>query len=329
MTGVLVIEGGRDVIGDLHVSGSKNAGLALMAAALLASGTSILDGIPSLSDIENMGDTLVHMGARIKRKSGSLLIDTTLINRCDIPKQLAQSHRGPILALGPLLARFGSASLFFPGGCAIGARPIEEHLRGLEKMGARVRVVDDCIQATAPSGLHGTVLSLNYPSVTGTMTLIMAACLARGVTQINNAAREPEVTDLVDCLISMGATIRRVGTGRLVITGRDALLLPYRHRIMEDRIEAGTFLILGALAGNPIKVHGFRPEHQVSLLHTLRASGARFQIGRDSVTVRKVLRRRSGLGCEARSLLDEWMTNRSCQDKDAHSRCCLKTASSS
>lgn len=285
-----MIQGGRDIIGDLYVSGSKNAGLALMAAALLASGTSTLDGIPRLSDIESMGDALGYTGARIKRTSESLRIDTTQIRHSDIPERLTRSLRGSILALGPLVARFGSARLCLPGGCAIGARPIEEHVEGLEKMGARVSIVDGCVQAHVPSGLHGAVLSLKTPSVTGTMTLVMAACLARGVTHINNAAREPEVVDLADCLISMGASVFGAGTDRLVIAGRDALLCPYRYRVMEDRIEAGTFLTLGALAGNPITVHGFRAEHQASLLQTLRASGAHFQVHGDSITVRKAVR---------------------------------------
>ncbi|KAJ5220102.1 hypothetical protein N7468_009306 [Penicillium chermesinum] len=286
-TNILAIEGGHDVTGDIPVSGSKNAGLALLAASLLASGPSILEGIPPLSDVARMGRICESLGAIVERASDSLRIDTTHVGSLDVPDRLTRSLRASILTLGPLLARFGVAKLCPPGGCAIGARPIEEHVKGLEKMGAKVTVTERSIEACAPSGLHGAAIHMQTPSVTGTMNLMMAACLASGVTYISNPAREPEVTDLANCLISMGATIQGAGTDHITICGRDKLLTPYKYTVMEDRIEAGTFLILGAMAGDPLAVHNCTAEYQTVLIQKLRAIGAQIDINERSIIVRK------------------------------------------
>lgn len=284
----IIINGGNKVTGDIHVSGSKNSGLALMAAALLATGTIILEGMPPVSDIKNMSRILQCLGADVSREDDALQIVTANTKCHSIPEELSNSLRASILVLGPLLGRFGRAKISLPGGCAIGQRPIEEHIKGLEKLGARVKVTERYIEAHT-SQLHGATVYMQTPSVTGTMNLIMASCLARGVTKIHNAAREPEVADLTGFLIQMGAQIDGLGTGNLTVIGRYELS-PCRYQVMQDRIEAGTFLILGAIAGDPLTVHGCKPEHQATLIKKLRAVGATINITVDSVTVHKAKR---------------------------------------
>ncbi|KAJ5913940.1 RNA 3'-terminal phosphate cyclase/enolpyruvate transferase [Penicillium tannophilum] len=285
----IIINGGSQVTGDIHVSGSKNSGLALMAAALLATGTIMLDEMPPVSDIRNMSLILQCLGADESRVDDALHIATNNTKFQSIPEDLSASLRASILVLGPLLGRFGRAKLSLPGGCTIGVRPIEEHIRGLEKLGARVKLNEQYIEARV-SRLHGAIIHMQTPSVTGTMNLMMASFLARGVTQIHNAAREPEVVDLTSFLISMGAQINGLGTSHLTIIGRHELVSPCRYQVMPDRIEARTFLILGAIAGDSLTVHGCKSEHQAMLIKKLRAVGAIINISADSVTVHKAER---------------------------------------
>lgn len=286
MTSAIVIHGGSDVAGDIHVSGSKNAGLALMAATVLACGDSTLLGVPPVSDIHNMAHILQYLGASIERLDGNLHIDTTKLISLPVPNRLAGCLRASILLMGPLVARYGYAKLSLPGGCTIGARPIEEHVRGLEALGARVKVTDDYIEAHA-TRLHGASLNLQTPSVTGTMNLMMAACLAHGVTHIYNAAREPDVVDLILCLIKMGAQIEGAGSEHLIISGHGRPLTSYLYKVIEDRIEAGTFLIIGAISGNTLTIHGCQVEYHTALITKLRAVGAIINTSGNSVTVRK------------------------------------------
>ncbi|KNG85749.1 udp-n-acetylglucosamine enolpyruvyl transferase [Aspergillus nomiae NRRL 13137] len=262
MPGTIAIDGGRDGTGDVQVSGSKNAGLPLMAATLAAA------------------------GPNVSRVGGNLKINTTNATSLFIPLQLTRSLRASILFLGPLVARFGYACLSFPGGCSIGKRPIEEHIKGLRKLGACVRVTDGHIEAR-DSRLQGATIYMEIPSVTGTMNLIMAACLARGVTHIHNAAREPEVGDLINLLVLMGVDIYGTGTDHLIIHGRSAPLSPCQYEAMEDRLEAGTFLILGAIYGNPLTVHPCHAEQHAMLIKKLREVGARVDIADKSITVQK------------------------------------------
>ncbi|EAW18555.1 UDP-N-acetylglucosamine 1-carboxyvinyltransferase family protein [Aspergillus fischeri NRRL 181] len=276
---LISIEGGRDVVGDVYISGSKNAGLPIMAASILALGESKLERAPVLTDIENFASILRYLGGTVIWRSNSLRIDTTHMENRELPASLTRPLRASVLALGPLLARFGHAKISLPGGCTIGKRPIDEHISGLEKLGACVTLTQRVIEARVPrTGLQGTILQLRTPTVTGTMNLMLAACRARGVTHIRNAAREPEVVDLCQCLISMGMVIHGVGTEHLEIHGRDIPLRPYNYRVMDDRIEGGTFLILGAMAGNPLRIHGCREEHQTVLIEKLRTVGARISI---------------------------------------------------
>lgn len=289
MSTSIVINGSNKVTGDIQVSGSKNSGLALMTAALLSTGTIMLEGIPSVSDIKNMSSILHCLGVDVSRVDDALQIVTTKTKNYAIPEELSGSLRASILVLGPLLGRFGSAKISLPGGCNIGERPIEEHIRGLEKLGARVKVTGEYIEAHA-SQLNGATIHMQTASVTGTMNLIMASCLARGVTQIHNAAREPEVADLTGFLIHMGAQIDGLGTDHLTIFGRHELLSPCKYQVMQDRIEAGTFLILGAIAGDPLTVRGCNTNYQATLIKKLRAAGAIVNVSVDSVTVHKAKR---------------------------------------
>ncbi|KAF4214737.1 hypothetical protein CNMCM5878_008927 [Aspergillus fumigatiaffinis] len=283
---LISIEGGRDVVGDVSISGSKNAGLPIMAVSILALGESTLERAPVLTDIENFASILRYLGGTVIWRSNSLRIDTTHMENRELPASLTRPLRASILALGPLLARFGHAKISLPGGCRIGKRPIDEHIRGLEKLGACVTLTQRAIEARVPcTGLQGTVLQLRTPTVTGTMNLMLAACRARGVTHIRNAAREPEVVDLCHCLISMGMVIHGVGTEHLEIYGRDIPLRPYNYQVMDDRIEGGTFLILGAMAGNPLRIHGCREEHQTVLIEKLRAVGAHITIETPAIII--------------------------------------------
>ncbi|RHZ48502.1 UDP-N-acetylglucosamine 1-carboxyvinyltransferase family protein [Aspergillus thermomutatus] len=276
---LMSIEGGRDVVGDVFISGSKNAGLPIMAASILALGESTLARAPVLTDIENFASILRYLGGTVIWRSNSLRIDTIHMENRELPASLTRTLRASILSLGPLLAHFGHAKISLPGGCTIGKRPIDEHIRGLEKLGACITLTERAIEARVPcTGLQGTVLQLGTPTVTGTMNLMLAACRARGVTHIRNAAREPEVVDLCHCLISMGMVIHGVGTDHLEIYGTDIPLRPYNYQVMNDRIEGGTFLILGVMAGNALRIHGCREEHQTVLIENLRTVGAHITV---------------------------------------------------
>ncbi|CAG8046923.1 unnamed protein product [Penicillium olsonii] len=286
MTDAFVIQGGRDVAGHIYVSGSKNAGLALMAATVLTRGTSTIQGLPDVSDIDAMAQILEHLGAGITKRDDIIQINTTSITTFHVPDRLATRLRASILLLGPLLARYGHAKLSFPGGCTIGSRPIDEHVRGLEALGACVKVTDDFIEAHATQ-IHAASLNLQVPSVTGTMNLIMAACLAQGITHIHNAACEPEVVDLISCLVAMGAQIEGAGTDHIIITGYSRPLSPCQYKVMEDRIETGTYLILGAICGDPLTVHRCHAKYNTVLIKRLRAVGASIDVLGTSITVHK------------------------------------------
>ena len=284
MSDSFAIQGGRDVVGEIAVSGSKNASLALIAAALLASGRSALEDCPRISDITSLTQIMSYLGVESTRIASTLHIDVTNLQRHSIPAVLSTKLRASILLLGVLLARLGHAKIALPGGCKLGERSIEEHLKGLEALGAQIRVGEFIEASVPPPGLHGAVITLKTPTVLGTGNIMMAACLARGTTHIVNAAREPEVVDLARCLVGMGAEITGLGTSVLVIHGRDTLH-PYKYKVMEDRIEGGTFLILGAMCGNPLTVHGCHAGHQKELLKLLRAVGAKIDVQGRSIVV--------------------------------------------
>ncbi len=268
----LVIERSGPLGGTVSVSPAKNAVLPLMAAALLAPGRSRLRQVPRLSDVRTLGRLLEHLGATVTFENGGLTIDAAEVPCREAPYELVRTMRASVLVLGPLVARFGRARVSLPGGCAIGARPIDMHLAGLEAMGASIRLDHGYVEVEADR-LRGARIVLDLPTVTGTENLMMAATLARGRTVIENAAREPEVTDLAECLGRMGARIRGVGSPVLEIEGVEGLE-PFDHQPIPDRIEAGTFLVATALCGGEVTIRSARPDHLDALVAKVRQAGA-------------------------------------------------------
>lgn len=281
----LRIRGGAPLRGEITVSGSKNASLPILAAAILADGESVLRGVPELADIRTMGKLLAHLGAEVRNGSTEMRVDAARIGNTTAPYDLVRTMRASILVLGPLLARFGRARVSLPGGCAIGARPIDQHLRGLEKLGASIDIEHGYVVAKT-TGLRGAEILFDMPSVGATENLMLAAALIEGETVLENAAREPEIIDLAHALMAMGATMEGVGTARIVIQGV-AELRPFDYRVMPDRIEFGTFIIAGALAGDPLAVVGGIPDHQAALFDKLRSAGVDLQVEEDQVVVRR------------------------------------------
>ena len=272
----IIIEGGHRLTGEVQVSGAKNAALPMLAAVLLAKGTHRLRNVPDLADVRTMCRLFQIMGANAWRGEGpqsdAVTIEVPDSLTPEAPYELVKTMRASVLVLGPLTARFGRASVSLPGGCAIGARPIDQHLKGLEKLGAHIRLDHGNVEVTAKE-LVGTGFTFDVVSVTGTENLIMAASLARGRTILENAACEPEIEALAHMLNAMGARIRGAGTPLIVIDGVRELH-PVEHPIIPDRIEAGTFLTASAITGGDIVVKGALPEHMVALMQKLRASGA-------------------------------------------------------
>lgn len=280
----LVIQGGIPLKGKVRCSGAKNAALPILTACLLAEGPVELERVPHLKDISTMVALLSGMGMRITMTDGMrLVLDANGVDHTVAPHDLVRAMRASVLVLGPLLARFGQACVALPGGCAIGPRPIDLHIKGLEAMGARMTMEDGYIKAWA-TGLHGAMIRLEPVSVTATENLLMAACLARGTTVIEQAAREPEVTDLALFLMNMGAVIEGVGTERLVVHGRERLV-GTSHRIMADRIEAGTYLVAGAMTGGEVCVQDIQPEILGVIIGVLRQAGVRVELARDEVAI--------------------------------------------
>jgi len=280
----IIVTGGRPLTGSVRVAGAKNSALKLMAAALLAPGESVIRNVPEISDVQVMAEVLEHLGARVGRDGDVLSIDAGDITSVETPYELVAQMRASIVVLGPLVARFGRARVAMPGGCNIGSRKIDMHVHGLEQLGAHIEFEHGYIEASAPEGLTGAHVILDFPSVGATENLLMAAVLASGVTTIENAAREPEIGDLVDMLVSMGARISGRGSSTLEVTGVERLE-PTEHTTIGDRIEAGTFLVAGALTGGPVTVSGFDPAHLEMLLIKMRLAGCELDICGDSVTV--------------------------------------------
>src|SRR6516164_3069671 len=283
----LVVRGGNPLNGTVRVSGAKNAALPAMAAALLTEDTVILENIPQVRDIVTERNLLAAMGAEVELGYGRAQHRTTICCRNlanqEASYELVKTMRASTLVLGPLLARTVSARVSLPGGCAIGARPIDLHLKGLERLGAQISQEHGYIEARCER-LRGTCIVFEKITVTGTEDLLMAAALAEGETILENCAREPEVVDLANLLIKMGAKIEGAGTHTIHVQGVDKLH-GARHRIIPDRIEAGTFIVAGALTGGDLMVSGCEPTHLTALLQKLAECGVRFHTGEDSVRV--------------------------------------------
>jgi len=276
----LAITGGRRLEGEVRISGAKNATLPILAAAILTDEQVTVGNVPHLNDVTTTIALLGRMGIQVTMHEGMRLeVDPGTIENCYAPYELVKTMRASILVLGPLLGRFGNADVSLPGGCAIGARPVDLHVSGLRAMGATVDIEDGYIRARADR-LHGAHLVLDKVTVTGTENLIMAAALADGETIIENAALEPEVIDLAEFINAMGGRVSGAGTNRIVIDGVDRLH-GTEYEIMPDRIETGTFLCAAAITGGHIRACGARPEHIDVVLTKLRDAGADISTGPD------------------------------------------------
>ena len=280
----LLIEGGKPLQGDVRISGAKNAVLPILAATLLAEGPMQVANVPHLQDVTTTMELLGRMGVSLTiDEHMNIEIDTSTIEEFFAHYEVVKTMRASILVLGPLLARFGKAEVSLPGGCAIGSRPVNLHLRGLEAMGAKIEVKGGYIHASCDR-LKGAHLVMDNVTVTGTENLMMAACLAQGTSVIENAAREPEVTDLANCLIAMGANIEGAGTDTIVVHGVKELK-GCQYSVLADRIETGTFLVAAAITGGHVKLKDTQPQILESVLQKLDRAGATITSGHDWIEI--------------------------------------------
>jgi UDP-N-acetylglucosamine 1-carboxyvinyltransferase len=277
----LIIIGNGPVDGELWASGAKNAALPILCATLLADEPVVIGNLPHLQDITTTLELLGHLGLEpVMGEKMSIQLDGSQVRHCDAPYELVKKMRASILVLGPLLAHFGHADVSLPGGCAIGSRPVDLHLRGLEAMGAEISVEGGYIRARVEGRLKGATIFFDTVTVTGTENLLMAATLASGTTVLENAAREPEVVDLAECLIAMGARIRGQGSDTIVIEGVERLHGAY-HDVMPDRIETGTFLVAAALTRGRVRVRKTRSDVLEAVLAKLEEAGGSITSGPD------------------------------------------------
>ena len=279
------IVGGACLKGEVTVTGAKNSVLKLMAASLLAQGKSTITNVPDIADVDIMSDLLTRLGCTVVRDGENLHIDVPAEPSHRADYELVRKMRASINVLGPLVARLGAAEVALPGGDAIGSRGIDFHIRGLESMGAKAHIEHGYVVAEAPDGLTGSDVTLDFPSVGATENIMTAAVLARGVTTIDNAAREPDIVDLGEFLIAMGAQIEGLGTPLITITGVKELK-PVTHRVITDRIIAGTWAFAAAMTQGDITIHGARADHMEVMLDKLSAAGAIITSTADGVRVK-------------------------------------------
>lgn len=272
----LIIQGNKPLKGEIQISGAKNAALPIITASLLAAGESRISRVPDLRDVATMGKLFENMGLSYRYHREGVSVDTAGIRHFEAPYDLVKTMRASVLVLGPLLARYGKARVSLPGGCAIGARPINLHLMGLEKMGAKIMLEAGYVSAKA-GRLKGASIYFDTVTVTGTENLMMAAALAKGTTVLENAAREPEVVDLASCLTSMGAKIRGAGESIIEIEGVDALKPIHGHEVIPDRIETGTFIAIAGATGGDLLLKGCRPDHLGAAMVKFREAGITFR----------------------------------------------------
>ena len=287
----LAIQGGYRLSGEVKISGAKNAALPIMCASLLTADELHLSNLPDMQDVSTMMKLLEQMGVRIDKSVQATAFNAAVVDKLLAPYDMVKTMRAAILVLGPLLTRFGEARVSLPGGCAIGSRPVDLHIKGLIAMGAEIHIEHGYIHATAKR-LHGAHICFDLISVTGTENLMMAAVLADGVTVLENAAREPEVVDLASCLIAMGAKIEGAGSDKITITGV-AKLHGANHAVMPDRIESGTFLVAAAATGGHITLTHARADILDSVLEKLREAGAKITVAGDRVSLEMTARPRA------------------------------------
>src|SRR5271167_241967 len=283
------IRGGRPLSGEIVIGGAKNAGLPLMAAGLLTDERLVLSNVPLLADIQTMAALIAQHGVAVERATNdgrSLSIGGSITNT-EAPYDIVRKMRASVLVLGPLLARVGEARVSLPGGCAIGTRPIDLHLKGLEQLGAKTRLDGGYVHAAAPKGLRGATIVFPFASVGATEQLLMAASLADGQTVLANAAREPEITDLAECLLRMGARISGIGTDKLVIEGVERLH-GTSHTIIPDRIETGSYACAAAISGGSVFLRDARLDHLGATVRTLREAGVDIAEQEDGLMVKRL-----------------------------------------
>jgi UDP-N-acetylglucosamine 1-carboxyvinyltransferase len=280
----LLIQGGNRLNGEVRISGAKNAALPILCASLLTSESLQLSNVPELNDVATMRKLLLQMGVKIEVNGGHAVLSAAHIDKLEAPYDMVKTMRAAILVLGPLAARFGEARVSLPGGCAIGSRPVDLHIKGLQAMGAEIHIEHGYIHARAKR-LKGARIFFDLVSVTGTENLMMAAALADGVTVLENAAREPEVVDLALCLIAMGAKIEGAGSDTISIVGVEKLH-GASHRIMPDRIESGTFLVAAAAAGGDITLTDARADILENVLEKLQEAGATIQVAGNTINLK-------------------------------------------
>jgi UDP-N-acetylglucosamine 1-carboxyvinyltransferase len=283
----ILIRGGRALSGSIPIGGAKNAALPILAAGLLTAEPLVLRNVPTLADIDSMRRLLATLGTGIEEVGGeaaTLKVGTPVVGGTTAAYDLVRKMRASVLVLGPLLARAGEAKVSLPGGCAIGPRPVDLHLKGLEELGAAIELSEGYIKARAPKGLKGTRIRLDLPSVGATENLLMAATLAKGETVIANAAREPEIADLAACLVAMGARIEGIGTGTLAVQGVPRLA-GAEHAVLPDRIELGTYAIAAAITGGRLELLGGRLALIQTMAEKLEEAGATLSQGETGIVV--------------------------------------------
>ena len=284
----LVIEGGFPLKGEVIISGAKNAALPILISSLLSDETLNLQNVPNLQDIKTCIDLLSALGVSVKRQGNDCFLDANDVNNFDAPYELVKTMRASILVLGPLLAKYGEAKVSLPGGCAIGSRPVDIHIKGLELMGAKIIIDKGYISASTAQlpnkKLQGCRIFMDQVTVGGTENLMMAAVLAEGITILENAAKEPEIVDLGNCLIKMGAIIDGLGTDKIKIQGVSSLKKA-SYKIMFDRIEAGTFMTAAAMTGGYVVCNNVNPEEMESITQKIKESGAKVEISKNSISV--------------------------------------------
>ena len=280
----ILVQGGRRLVGEVHVSGAKNAALPILVSALLCDGPNTFTNVPGLRDIRSTLDLLTHLGVRCDANEHMVTVDACGLNNHEAPYDLVRKMRASILVLGPLVARLKKARVSLPGGCAIGARPINLHLKGLQQLGAKIELAHGYVEASCHR-LKGADIYSDVVTVTGTENLMMAAVLAEGTTVLRNAAREPEIKALADALIQMGAQIKGAGTSQMTIEGVETLH-PIETCIIPDRIETGTFMAAAALTGGDVTITGAEPAHVSAITDKLRLTGAQIDIQASTIHVR-------------------------------------------
>jgi len=282
----LKIVGTKNLQGTIEITGAKNAALPLLAATILASNNVVISNLPNVVDIKTLLKLLRMLGAKFDHKINDITINTTELNKTQATYDIVKTMRASILVLGPLLARFGECEVSLPGGCAIGQRPVDLHLKALEHMGAVIEIKSGYIHAKAPNGLKGGTIVFDKITVTGTENIVMAAALAKGTTTIINAAKEPEVVQLCEVLRDAGVEISGIGTNTLEVVGTDGKLLEFKpFAVIPDRIEAGTYLCAGAITNSVLKITNVIPKHLEAMLSKLEEMGFGIERDESSVTI--------------------------------------------